>query len=214
MRRDNSSRFKWMKSLNVLALLLAMQVNYAQPIMLGPTYPIQEDHLLQWIQQRLRHWVASGAIKRQQRQIRLHLLNPLRDSHTVWRNLPRALRDRIYYQDPTTRLSHTVTTPDGHILGIAGQTLNPLDVVQLSHPLLFYDARDKRQQQWVQQWQAKHAVRLVLTAGSIVSQVQRLHQRVYADQHGRLTRRLGITHVPALVTQVNRRLQIHEVAVS
>ena len=50
----------------------------------------------------------------------------------------------------------------------------------------------------------------VLTAGSWLALMRRWKQPVYFDQHGQITARLGITRVPALVTQDGRRLRIDE----
>ena len=52
----------------------------------------------------------------------------------------------------------------------------------------------------------------VLVGGSYLELMQAWQQPVYFDQAGRLTGRLGITHVPALVSQEGLKLRIDEMA--
>ena len=54
----------------------------------------------------------------------------------------------------------------------------------------------------------------ILVGGSYLALMQSWHVPVYYDQQGLLTRRLGITQVPALVSQEGLRLRIDELAVS
>jgi conjugal transfer pilus assembly protein TraW len=49
-------------------------------------------------------------------------------------------------------------------------------------------------------------------AGSYLALMQRWQVLVYYDQQGALTRKLGITHVPALVSQEGKQLRIDELA--
>ena len=104
----------------------------------------------------------------------------------------------------------------GELLFAAGTQANPLDIVSLSRHLLFFDARDARQvrraHQLVAHYQGK--VKPILTAGSYLDLMKAWRVPVYYDQQGLLTRRLGITQVPALVSQEGLRLRIDELAVS
>jgi len=53
-------------------------------------------------------------------------------------------------------------------------------------------------------------VKVILTGGSYLDLMRRWRRPVFYDQQGNLTTKLGIRHVPALVTQDGRRLQIDE----
>ena len=57
-------------------------------------------------------------------------------------------------------------------------------------------------------------VKPILVGGSYLDLMQSWRLPVYYDQQGLLTRRLGITQVPALVSQDGLRLRIDELAVS
>jgi conjugal transfer pilus assembly protein TraW len=182
---------------------------------IGPTYEISEPHLLQMIEQRLREKERSGELGRLEAQARERgiatVKNPppvtgLRPTDTV----------RTFYFDPSFILDRNLLGPQGELLFAAGTRKNPLEVVSLSRHLLFFDARDPRQvgraRQLIALYQGR--VKPILVGGSYLDLMQSWHLPVYYDQQGLLTRRLGITQVPALVSQEGLRLRIDELAVS
>lgn len=182
---------------------------------IGPTYEISEPHLLQMIEQRLREKEQSGELGRLEAEARERgiatVKNPppvtgLRPTDTV----------RTFYFDPSFSLDRNILGPQGELLFAAGTRKNPLEVVSLSRHLLFFDARDPRQvgraRQLIALYQGR--VKPILVGGSYLDLMQSWHVPVYYDQQGLLTRRLGITQVPALVSQEGLRLRIDELAVS
>ena len=182
---------------------------------IGPTYEISEPHLLQMIEQRLREKERSGELGRLEAEARKRSIatvkNPppvtgLRPTNTV----------RTFYFDPSFSLDRNILGPQGELLFAAGTRKNPLEVVSLSRHLLFFDARDPRQvgraRQLIALYQGR--VKPILVGGSYLDLMQSWHLPVYYDQQGLLTRRLGITQVPALVSQEGLRLRIDELAVS
>ena len=182
---------------------------------IGPTYEISEPHLLQMIEQRLREKERSGELGRLEAEARKRgiatVKNPppvtgLRPTDTV----------RTFYFDPSFTLDRNIFGPQGELLFAAGTRKNPLEVVSLSRHLLFFDARDPRQvgraRQLIALYQGR--VKPILVGGSYLDLMQSWHVPVYYDQQGLLTRRLGITQVPALVSQDGLRLRIDELAVS
>ena len=90
--------------------------------------------------------------------------------------------------------------------------IEPLEVVSLSRYLLFFDARDPRQVGRARQLMASYQGRVkpILVGGSYLELMKSWRIPIYYDQHGLLTRRLGINHVPALVSQEGLRLRIDE----
>ena len=174
---------------------------------IGPTYEISEPHLLQMIEQRLRAKERSGELGRLEAEARERgIATGLRATDTV----------RTFYFDPSFRLDRNILGPQGELLFAAGTRKNPLEVVSLSRHLLFFDARDPRQvgraRQLIALYQGR--VKPILVGGSYLDLMQSWHLPVYYDQQGLLTRRLGITQVPALVSQEGLRLRIDELAVS
>mgnify|MGYP000954107651 FL=1 len=200
----------------VLGLMLGATGARAMDLgVIGPTYEISEPHLLQMIEQRLREKERSGELGRLEAQARERgiatVKNPppvtgLRPTDTV----------RTFYFDPSFTLDRNLLGPQGELLFAAGTRKNPLEVVSLSRHLLFFDARDPRQvgraRQLIALYQGR--VKPILVGGSYLDLMQSWHLPVYYDQQGLLTRRLGITQVPALVSQDGLRLRIDELAVS
>lgn len=200
----------------VLGLMLGAAGVRAMDLgVIGPTYEISEPHLLQMIEQRLRAKERSGELGRLEAEARKRgiatVKNPppvtgLRPTDTV----------RTFYFDPSFTLDRNLLGPQGELLFAAGTRKNPLEVVSLSRHLLFFDARDPRQvgraRQLIALYQGR--VKPILVGGSYLDLMQSWHVPVYYDQQGLLTRRLGITQVPALVSQEGLRLRIDELAVS
>jgi conjugal transfer pilus assembly protein TraW len=182
---------------------------------IGPTYEISEPHLLQMIEQRLREKERSGELGRLEAQARERGIATVKNPPPVT-GLRATDAVRTFYFDPSFSLDRNILGPQGELLFSAGTRKNPLEVVSLSRHLLFFDARDPRQvgraRQLIAHYQGR--VKPILVGGSYLDLMQSWHVPVYYDQQGLLTRRLGITQVPALVSQEGLRLRIDELAVS
>jgi conjugal transfer pilus assembly protein TraW len=182
---------------SLLFIVLSSAIHLADATSLGTdgeVYPIVEPDLLQLIQanvaaqsQAFREWNQNN-YERMDRQPRVE-------------GLSRTQQSRVVLFDPT------VTLPN---IGV----INPLDTVSLTQPLIFYDADDKQQVQWVQQidQQLHGNAKLILVGGSVLSQMQLFHKKIYFDQEGKLTARFQLKHVPVLMTQEGKHLKIQEVA--
>jgi len=200
----------------VLGLMLGATGARAMDLgVIGPTYEISEPHLLQMIEQRLRAKERSGELGRLEAQVRERGIATVKNPPPVT-GLQPTDTVRTFYFDPSFTLDRNLLGPQGELLFAAGTRKNPLEVVSLSRHLLFFDARDPRQvgraRQLIALYQGR--VKPILVGGSYLDLMQSWHLPVYYDQQGLLTRRLGITQVPALVSQDGLRLRIDELAVS
>lgn len=182
---------------------------------LGPTYPIAEPHLLQMIEQRLREKERSGELARIAEEARARGQQAVRQPEPV-AGVRTTIRPRSFHFDPSVVLAQDVVGARGERLFAAGTRANPLDVVTLSRPLVFFDARDRRQVRQARALLDREGGRAmpVLTGGSYLDLMAAWRTPVYYDQQGLLTRRLGITQVPALVSQEGRMLRIDEMEVA
>lgn len=182
---------------------------------LGPVYPIREPHLLRQIEDALRDAQRSGALQRRQRAAVLRAEALVQQPPPV-AGLHTTRTPRSFYFDPSVTLKRDVRGARDEPLFAAGTRLNPLKTVALSQPLLFFDARDTRQVQHARALLDQHQGQLkpILTGGAYLDLMRRWKTTVYVDQHGRLTQRLGITQVPALVSQEGLRLRIDEMRVT
>jgi len=201
----------------VLGLMLAAAggVRAMDLGVIGPTYEISEPHLLQMIEQRLREKERSGELGRLEAGARERGIATVKNPPPVT-GLRATDTVRTFYFDPSFSLDRNILGPQGELLFAAGTRKNPLEVVSLSRHLLFFDARDPRQISRARQLIALYQGRVkpILVGGSYLDLMQSWHVPVYYDQQGLLTRRLGITQVPALVSQDGLRLRIDELAVS
>jgi conjugal transfer pilus assembly protein TraW len=182
---------------------------------IGPTYPISEPNLLDFIAQRLKEKERSGELARLLNQARDRGIQAVRQPQAV-AGVRTTQTPRTFYVDPSFVLDRNILDPQGHILFAAGSRHNPLDVVALSKHLLFFDARDQRQvkraRALIGTYQGR--VKPILTAGSYLDLMKAWRTPVFYDQQGALTRRLGIGQVPALVSQEGKRLRIDELEVT
>lgn len=180
---------------------------------IGPTYQIKEPDMLDWIEARVKAKVDSGEVLRYQKQqtekIKQKLMNP-----APLKSVSKAIRNNSFFFDPTFLVEENVTDDKGRILVPAGTTINPLDRVALTRPLIFFDATDPAQVEFAKK-KLDSLVGLaepILVAGSYFDLMKKWQITVYFDQQAALIRKFGIRHVPAVVSQDGKRLRIDEIA--
>ena len=178
---------------------------------IGPVYAIAEPHLIEVIQTRLRDLQANGELSRLQRQSQARMQRQVEEPTPV-AGITKTTRARSFLHDPSIEVPYAITDAQGGVIVAPGTRVNPLDSVSLPRPLLFIDARDATQLQRARTLlrERQGRLKLILTAGSWLELMRRWKQPVFYDQQGHLTKRLGIEHVPCLVTQENNRLRIDE----
>ena len=181
---------------------------------IGPVYPVKEPHLLDFIRQRLQGKERSGELKKLEEQASARGIDSVTRPQPV-AGIQTAQAARTFYFDPTFTLDRNILDDKGNLLFPAGTRKNPLEIVALSKHLLFFDARDKRQvtraRALIAAYQArKVSVKPILVGGSYLDLMKSWRAPVYYDQQGVLTHRLGITKVPAIVSQEGMRLRIDE----
>lgn len=143
-----------------------------------------------------------------------------------------AKESRVFHYDPTYTLDEDVILPCGKVLYRAGTKVNPLDHMELMRRMIFIDAREENQKEWLidilnnplvvsaQDQSGKEEKRIedrvILVGGSplkLIEEVEEEHrEKIFFDQHGELTSKFGIKTSPAVVTQENRFLKIEEIA--
>ncbi|MDX8380438.1 MAG: type-F conjugative transfer system protein TraW [Gallionella sp.] len=167
----------------------------------GKVWEIQEVDIVSLLEQRAAAYEKSGqaeAVKKKaQAIVRQRVENPKPVS-----SIKTATKGRRYYFDPSFVTQKTITDHRGNIIVPAGLTVNPLKTLPLSKPLIFIDARDKRQVEWAENFIANEPrTKLILVAGPVLKLQRKYHHRVYFDQTGRIVHKLNIEQVPAVVRQ-------------
>lgn len=181
---------------------------------IGPTYPIHEPSLLDQIHQRLREKEQTGELARLEQEARIRGVESVRNPRPIEGIRPTETA-RTFYYDPTFVLDRNIVDDKGRVLFAAGTRKNPLEVVALTQHLLFFDARDTKQvtraKDLIQHYRG--GLKPILVGGSYLDLMKSWRLRVYYDQHGILVKRLGITQVPAIVSQEGMRLRIDELVI-
>jgi conjugal transfer pilus assembly protein TraW len=196
----------------VAAALLLSFAAHAQDLgIIGPVYPIAEPSLLEVILARLRDAEATGVLARLQRDAQARAKHQIEQPAVIVK-LTKTTKARSFYYDPSIVVPYAITDADGRLIVAPGTRVNPLDTVSMSKQLLFIDARDPAQVGRAKRILDERGGRLkvILTGGSYLDLMGRWKQPVFFDQQGGLAEKLGIRHVPALVSQEDRRLRIDE----
>src|SRR5512137_1168051 len=199
------------QSLRFLALLPALAAtapSWAEDLgTVGPTHPIAEPHLLNAIEQQLRAKEKSGELARLEETASERIVAAIEHPQPL-AGIRRAERSRTFYFDPSIVVRDNITDAKGNVIVPAGTRANPLNIVSLSKRLLFFDGSDEQQVAQARELIAHYQgqVKPILVAGSYLALMQRWRTPVYYDQQGALTRKLGITQVPALVSQEGAQL--------
>ncbi len=198
-------------ALVAFAMLFSFAAHAQDLGVIGPVYPIAEPSLLEVILSKLRQAEATGVLARIQRETQANVKRGIEQPAPVAK-ITKTTRARSFYYDPSIVVPYAIADAEGKVIVTPGTKVNPLDTVSLSKALLFIDARDA-----AQVGRAKNIlderggkVKVILTGGSYLDLMRRWKRPVFYDQQGTLTDKLGIRHVPALVSQEGKRLRIDE----
>jgi conjugal transfer pilus assembly protein TraW len=207
-------RVKWLAILSSLMMASLVSSTGLAEETLGKTYPITEPDMLDEIQGKLKAMEKSGQLKLLQQEA----VNRSRNSIEHPKALPGLTRTQVartFYFDPSWRVPRDIVTPDGQVIARANDVVNPLDYMPLTKHLVFFDQGDPAQVKLAAGLIKKYdgRVKPILVAGEPLTLTRAWKQQVYFDQSGYLIRRFGITQVPALVSQDNRRIRIDELEV-
>lgn len=178
----------------------------------GKTFEIIEMDFLEYIQQKMHVLEENGELKRVQSQFKQHVKEHILRPHP--NVLPRAQEDRVWLFNPELIVPYDVKDVEGRVIVKEGTVINPLEKVNLSSTLIFFDGDDKAQVAWVKNALTVHEkAKLILTSGSVKDAANHFKQAIFFDLNGFLVSKFQIKSLPAKVQQKNMRLEITEVAV-
>lgn len=209
-------RIQWITSLLLLTLSLhAFADNLG---VIGQTYPIEETDFLVFIEHRLDTLKQTGELKKLQKQwvseVKKHVLRPEPVRLTV------AKESHQFHYDPTFIANQDIFNLAGQQIVKKGQRVNPLTYFPLfQETLIFYNDDDRAQRSFVQHYLQKQAtasshqpIKVILVEGNIKHAAKALGGiPIYFDQAGKITTRLHIQYVPAVVTRDKTQLLICEI---
>lgn len=193
--------------------LLTSDFVYAKDFgVLGEVYSIKETDFLEFIKTKLKNMEQDGQLKSMQEKmiatVKQHIDRP-----TAVAGITRTLEKHQWQFDPTFTVTRDLSDGKGHIFAHAGERYNPLEKLHWQQVWIFYDGDDREQVNWVKREDKKLSGKdkLILVNGSILTQMKLFKRRIYFDQYGMITTKLGIKHVPAKVQQKGQALEIIEV---
>jgi conjugal transfer pilus assembly protein TraW len=176
----------------------------------GVIFAIEEVDPLQIIQQKLKAMEESGELERRNLELQKKARASVERPKPVL-GITKAAKNRILYYDPTYEVRQDLYDHQGRLFAKKGTRINPLETVQLSHSLIFFDGDDEEQISLAIEKLQQNSVKLILIKGSPLTLAEKLKIPVYFEQNGVLSRKLGIEHVPAFITQAGNQLRIEEI---
>lgn len=196
-----------------LLMGLVMQMGLASVIQTqAKTYPITETPINDWIKEEVGKLLQTGEWQKKIRAMSERFEDTLHALPAV-SFISVTTTEKNFYYNPSIIIPNAIQSPTGENLIPAGTLFNPLSEIHWDETLVFYDASDPKQQCWAKQIAGENfsAKKFILVGGDWSKESDVLNRPVYFDQAGRITRQLGITHTPALVTQDGNVLKISEV---
>jgi conjugal transfer pilus assembly protein TraW len=174
----------------------------------GNTFEILEEDLLEVIERRLKTLEAEGSFQEHQQKIAEQTQEKIKRPKPV-EGIQHTTKARSFIYDPSITVPYDLKDHKGKIFHAQGTKVNPLDYQSLTKPLLFIDGEAQSQVEWAIAQQ--RAAQIILTNGSPFELMEKIDRPVYFDQEGVLVKKLGIQQVPAKVTQQDKHLLIEEV---
>jgi len=173
----------------------------------GPVYEVKEESVLVTIQNRLKAMESTGELERRMEEARQRSIRSVEQPAPL--GVPASDKAMVSYYDPTIQVSEDILGHDGKIVVKKGTIVNPLDQVSLNSHLLFFDGASQDQLKYVlKRVREDTRIKPIMTGGKPLELMREWKQRLYYDQGGTLVSKLGIKHVPAIVTQEGKRLRI------
>ncbi len=217
-----------MKTLIIAGLLLASPALMAKDLgVMGNTYPLKEIDMLDWIMARLHKYEHNGEMAHMQQQFKARVKHAILRPQPV-KGLTTTTTPKRFFVDPTLTLAKDILDANGKVLFKKGLKINPFDSrswpngqqlprLRLSKQLVFFDGDDKRALNFAKRYQRLEAkkpnplaIKWILVNGEPNKVAKALGQRVYFDQHGNITRRLHIKHIPSVAKQHSTQWEIQE----
>ncbi|MBY0281474.1 MAG: type-F conjugative transfer system protein TraW [Alphaproteobacteria bacterium] len=174
----------------------------------GNTFEILEEDLLEVIERRLQRIEEEGGIQNHQNKIALGIQEKIKRPKPV-EEIHHTKEPRSFAYDPSIIVPYDLKDHEGQIFHGKGTKVNPLDYQSLTKSLLFIDGDDEAQVNWAKEQEPNSQI--ILTSGSPFELMEKRDRPVYFDQEGVLTKKLGIFQVPAKVTQQGKHLLIEEI---
>ncbi|MBL0941404.1 MAG: type-F conjugative transfer system protein TraW [Alphaproteobacteria bacterium] len=197
----------------LIMLVFTQQVQARNLGVVGQTFAILERDLLDLIESRLKDLDDLGELSKHTQKIKAQLAYKIQHPQAGV-ILPRTQTSKTYTYDPALTVPYDLKDHQGKMFHKAGTKVNPLDLVSLTKELIFFDGNDPEQVSWVQNYmKGQKPLKLILTQGAPFALMEKFEGPLFFDQHGYLSKKLKLTHVPAIVKQEGKKLMIQEIVI-
>ena len=199
---------------------LIMMVILVNPIYLtakdlgdyGPTYPILETNLLEFIFSKLNALSKEGKLSELKNEFVQNVERSAARPKGV--DLPQALKSHIRAFDPSVTLQKDIKNNEGRIVAPKGSFVNPLKYIKLSKRLVFINGNRENEISFAKDNIKKNpGDKIILVNGDVKEVNFKVGLPVYFDQESRLINRFGILFTPTVVEQQDDVLLIKEVVI-
>lgn len=179
----------------------------------GKTFQVQERNLIEELEDRSNNYDWEGAKKRA-------LASAWRNQYMA--NLPASLEHKVWYIDPTVRITKDIRDRQGNVLAHDGEMINPLSRYPGKVTMIIFDPSNDSQIQW-----AKLTYGQLLGNGKVMPIVTRLHVDTGWDQlndlrsqfNGKvylikkeIEERFHIKATPTIVTVVGKNFRVEQLS--
>ncbi len=176
----------------------------------GELFPIEENNLIEVIQARLAKLQQAGTLDMHQRNIQQKIQKQVERPKAV-EGITHTKEPRTFTFDPSITVMKDLKDHQGTVFYQKGQRVNPLETLALTKPLLFIDGDESSHLTWAFLMLKRHPLaKVILVKGAPLQIMRDLDIQVFFDQFGKITHKLGIKQVPAIVTQEGMLLKIEE----
>ena len=177
----------------------------------GALFPIEENNLIEVIQAKLLKLQKEGTLEQHQQTIKNKVKKQIERPAPV-EGIIHTVEPRTFTFDPSITVTNDLKDHQGTIFHHKGERVNPLKLRELTKPLLFIDGDVPEHITWAFSILKNHPLaKVILVKGAPLQMMKDLGIQVFFDQFGRITHKLGIKQVPAIVTQDDLLLKIEEV---
>ena len=176
----------------------------------GTLFPIEENNLLEVIQTRLAKLQREGTLEMHQQNIQSKVKKKIERPQAV-EGIIHTVQPRTYTFDPSITVTKDLKDHEGKVFYQKGQRVNPLETRSLTKPLLFIDGDESSHLTWAFFMLKRHPLaKVILVKGAPLQMMKDLGIPIFFDQFGKITHKLGIKQVPAIVTQEGMLLKVEE----
>jgi conjugal transfer pilus assembly protein TraW len=192
---------------------LAWLTSYSETVndlgVIGKTYSIAEESMLDLIKRRLQSKVDSGEVDTVHQRMKDRSVKYVERPPGAF--LPSAAEYRVVEIETEYTTKEDILGADGKVLFPAGTTVNPLTVHPINKTMCFFDGDNSNQVEWVKKVCTNNPLnKLILVNGNYVAVSKYLGIRAYFDQRGYLVNKLGIRSLPAVLRQSGDKLYLEE----